>query len=255
MMDDRGLAAMHDTPAQSVPDPSSDAADPIVITIDGPAGTGKSTVAHGLARRLHLEYLDTGAMYRAATLAVLEAAVDPHDDTAVAEVVGAARIDFDWTVDPPRVLVRGRDVSDHIRSESVTRHVSTIAAHPGVRRRLVEAQRRIAAAHPRLVSEGRDQGSVVFPDAPLRFFLEADARVRARRRVEQLRAAGIDADPDMVEAELRRRDDLDAGRAVDPLVRPDGAVTVDTTDLTVDDVIDRLEQEVRERLPSRAFTT
>ncbi|MHC4948396.1 MAG: (d)CMP kinase [Planctomycetota bacterium] len=217
----------------------------LIITIDGPAGTGKSTVAHGLARRLGLEFLDTGAMYRAAALVAIEAGLDPQDGAGLAAAVAAADMHFDWTADPPRLLLGDRDVSDRIRSLDVSGVVSRVAARPELRRVLVARQRRIAERHPRLVSEGRDQGSVVFPDASVRFFLDADVGVRAERRVAQLAAAGRPADPERVMSDIRRRDELDASRPDGPLVRPRGATVVDTGRRTADEVVDVLEALVR----------
>ena len=162
----------------------------IIITIDGAAGTGKSTAAHHLAQRLGLDFLDTGAMYRGVTLLAIDRNIDPNDGPAIAEALGSVDLHFDWTTDPPALMIDERDVSHDIRAMEVSRHVSIVAAHPEVRTALVTQQRSISQRHPRLVTEGRDQGSVVFPDAPLRFFLQADVAVRAERRLDQLRAAG-----------------------------------------------------------------
>ncbi len=227
----------------------------MIITIDGPAGTGKSTVAHRLAHRLGLDFLDTGAMYRASALVVLENGVDAADGAAVAAAVAAAKLHIDFGRDPPRIMLGRRDVSRRIRDLDVGRIVSVVAAHGALRRVLVEQQRRIATDHPRLVSEGRDQGSVVFPDATLRFYLDAPVEVRARRRLEQLRAAGVEADLDRLLEEIRLRDRLDSTRAEGPLVRPDGAVELDTGDLTADEVVDRLEVLARRSIPQLEFAS
>src|SRR5687768_15643355 len=159
---------------------------PVIITIDGPAGTGKSTVAHMLAKRLGLQFLDTGAMYRAAALIALEYGIIPSQGVDVASAVEEADMQFDWKADPPRLMLRDRDISQRIRDMDVSSIVSTVAAQRPLRSVLVQQQRLIARNHPRLVSEGRDQGSVVFPNAELRFYLHADVAVRANRRVAQL---------------------------------------------------------------------
>ncbi len=215
--------------------------DGVVITIDGPAGTGKSSVASALATRLGLDMLDTGAMYRALTLHALNAGADAADAHAVERVTADAVVEFDFSVNPPRVLLDGVDVSQAIRSTLVTERVSLVAAHPMVRERLVLAQRRIAREHPWLVTEGRDQGSVVFPHAPVRLYLDARPEVRARRRAEQLTASGISTDESAILQAIVKRDALDSGRATGPLCCPLGAKVVDTSDLSQEAVVDRLE--------------
>jgi len=225
----------------------------VIITIDGPAGTGKSTVAHELAGRLGLDFLDTGAMYRASALVAIEQDIDPHDGPALAAAIAEQRLRFDWTADPPRLHLGDRDVAGRIRDLDVSAIVSIVAALPELRRALVAQQRSIARAHPRLVTEGRDQGSVVFPDAAVRFYLDADVEVRARRRSEQLRAGGTDVDEATIADDLRRRDRLDATRTDGPLIRPGGAVTIDTGERSVAGVVDEMERVVRERLPEADF--
>jgi cytidylate kinase len=223
---------------------------PVLVTIDGPAGTGKSSVAHQLAARLGLDFLDTGAMYRAAALLAHRAGVDPEDGPAVAAVLERTTMRFDWTASPPQLQLDGAPVDRAIRSLEVSEIVSTVAAHPQVRAVLVEQQRRIAREHPRLVTEGRDQGSVVFPDASIRFFLDADVRVRAWRRAQQLIASGAEIDEEAVVRDIERRDRLDAGRRTAPLICPEGAVVIDTTEMTLEQVVVRLEELVREHLPN-----
>ena len=224
-----------------------------IITIDGPAGTGKSSVASQLAGRLGLEFLDTGAMYRAATVVAIESEVDLKDGPALASAVRAAQMHFDWATDPPRIMLGDRDVSERIRDLDVSERVSVVAAQPELRAVLIERQRAIGAAHPRLVTEGRDQGSAVFPNAPLRFFLHADEAIRAERRVRQLRDAGKTVDIEVIRADIQRRDRLDAGRRDSPLVRPDGAIDLDTTRLTLAEVVDEMERVARRRLPDAGF--
>ncbi len=225
---------------------------PLIITIDGPAGTGKSTVAHRLAQRLGLEFLDTGAMYRAAARLALDDDIDPADGATLAAAIRAARLHFDWTADPPRVMLGTRDATDAIRALDVSSIVSIVAAQPEVRAVMVDLQRDIAARHPRLVTEGRDQGSVVFPDAAVRFYLHADAAVRAERRIAQLADAGEDVDRARIRRDIEQRDRLDSTRDDGPLVRPEGAVDIDTGVLTLDEVVDALEQAVRAAVESDA---
>lgn len=226
---------------------------PVIITIDGPAGTGKSTVAHLLAKRLGLEFLDTGAMYRAAALIAIERGIDPCDGPELARAVAAADLHFDWKTDPPCIMLDQRDVGGRIRDMDVSGIVSLVAAQGELRQVLVRQQQRIARRHPRLVSEGRDQGSVVFPDADVRFFLQADVKVRATRRVAQMAAAGKSVDPERIERDIAERDRIDATRADSPLVRPDGAVDVDTGHKTAQEVVDEMETVVRRRLPDAEF--
>jgi cytidylate kinase len=204
----------------------------MIVTIDGPGGTGKSTVSKVVAHRAGLPHLDTGAFYRAATLAVLEAGVDPGDESAVFDVVDDLRMGQE----EGHMFLAGRDVSTEIRTEAVTGAVSAVSAHPSVRARLVEKQRAWAEAHGgRGVVEGRDIGSVVFPDAQVKVYLDASAKVRAERRARET------GEPvDEVLADLNRRDRLDSTRDASPLKVPDGAVVVDTSDLSFEQVVDRL---------------
>jgi cytidylate kinase len=219
-----------------------------VVALDGPSGTGKSTVARMLARRLGARYLDTGAMYRAATLAVLSHDVDPTDQDRVVATVRSARIDL--STDPERAGVEldGRSVSAEIRSAAVTAAVSAVSAVPEVRAVLVEQQRRLIGGDP-IVVEGRDIGSVVVPDAQAKVYLTASAEARAARRATEL---GPDVDVAAVAADLQRRDQLDSTRAVSPLARAADAVDVDTTDLSIDEVVDRLVDIVLNRAASRS---
>jgi cytidylate kinase len=201
-----------------------------VIAIDGPAGSGKSTVARRLAERLELDYLDTGAMYRAVTFAALRRGIDPSDADDVAKLV----LDLEINVVDQSVEVDGVDASIEIRGPEVTRAVSEVAANPAVRAELRRRQREWAADHDGGVIEGRDIGSVVFPEAELKVYLTAQPEVRASRRAGEVR----DLDYEVVAADLARRDALDQGREHSPLTRADEAVTVDTTDRTVDQIVD-----------------
>lgn len=223
----------------------------LIVTIDGPAGTGKSTVARQVAARLGLDVLDTGAMYRAVTLACVRDAVDVADEAAVLAAFDRHSIDVDTTSSPLRTLLDGDDPGEALRSREVEAVVSIIAAHPRVRGRLVELQRAVARRHPRLVTEGRDQGSVVFPRADARFFLVASARVRAARRVAQIRASGEEVDDEAVLEGIESRDRIDGSRRDGPLVRPDGAIVVDTDGLSLDEVVLEVVARVREQRERR----
>src|SRR4051812_16266598 len=183
-----------------------------VVAVDGPSGSGKSTVARGVAARLGLEVLDTGAMYRAVTLAALERGIDLHDPTACADVARAARIVVDGAA-----YLDGRDVSTDIRGAEVTRAVSTVSAHPGVRTVLVARQREWVETHGGGVVEGRDIGTVVFPDAPVKVFLTAPDDIRAARRALDEADAARQMTVEEVAADLARRDALDSNRASSPL--------------------------------------
>ena len=206
-----------------------------VVALDGPSGTGKSTVARLLARRLRAQYLDTGAMYRAATVAVLWAGVEPTDAVAVSAVVAASRIDVGTDPWHRSTRLNGKDVEREIRTAATTAAVSAVSAVQAVRTQLVAQQRLIIGRAP-TVAEGRDIGSVVWPDAELKVYLTAREDVRARRRAGELG----EHDLARIAQSLRRRDAFDSSRAASPLRRPDGATEVDTSDLTIDEVVDLL---------------
>lgn len=204
---------------------------PVIVAIDGPAGAGKSTVGRAVAARLGLDYLDTGAMYRAVTFAALRRGIDPGDQDDVAVLSS----DVEMTLDGLSVTVDGVDATVEIRGREVTAAVSAVAANPRVRSELVRRQRSWVAAHGGGVVEGRDIGSVVFPDATLKVFVTASPHVRAQRRV-----AEIGGDVAEVEASIIERDRKDSTRADSPLTETSDAVLVDTTDLSIDEVVERV---------------
>jgi cytidylate kinase len=203
-----------------------------VIAIDGPAGSGKSTVARRLAERLGLQYLDTGAMYRAVTFAALRRGIDPADAEPVEKL--ARSVEMEVTLD--RVTVDGVDATIEIRGPEVSRAVSLVAANPGVRTELVRRQREWTTERGGGVLEGRDIGTVVFPDAQLKVYLNARPDVRAERRAAEV--TGLDYET--VAADMARRDALDQGRDTDPLRRAEGALEIDTTDMTIEQIVDDL---------------
>jgi cytidylate kinase len=203
----------------------------VVIAIDGPAGAGKSTVGRAVAHRLGLDYLDTGAMYRAVTYAAMTRGIPVHDTEAVAEIARDVILD----VDEDGVRVDGADATAAIRSRDVTHAVSVVAANSGVRAELVERQRAWVRARGGGVVEGRDIASVVFPDARLKLYVTASPRVRAERRVGE-----IGGDLSEVESAIVERDRLDSTRDDSPLREADGAIVVDTSDMSIDEVVDRI---------------
>jgi cytidylate kinase len=209
-----------------------------VIAIDGPAGSGKSTVARAVAERLGLPYLDTGAMYRAVAFAVLRAGGDPADEEFAANTARSMELD----VGLDQVLVNGTDATVEIRGPEVTRSVSLVAANPEVRVELVSRQREWTARRGGGVLEGRDIGTVVFPDAELKVYLTANAEERARRRAKEV----TDLDYETVAADLARRDTLDSTRDADPLAEAADAVLVDTTGLTIDEVVTEITRLLEE---------
>ena len=226
---------------------------PLIVTLDGPAGSGKSTVARRLASQLELEFLDTGAMYRGIAALAIARGLDPDaEPELLAELVRHCEIRFDWTTDPPRLQVRGADVTDRLRDDDVTSLVSAVARLPAIREVLVREQQRMGREHPRLVTEGRDQGSVVFPDAAVKFFLEASPQVRAQRRADQMRAAGRRADVEKIREQIQARDEADSKRAIAPLVCAADAERIDTSEMDLEQVIALLETKVRARVSASA---
>ena len=217
-----------------------------VVAIDGPVGSGKSTVARRVAERLGFLFLDTGAMYRAVGLLATEAGVALDDEAAVVPIAAAARLRFD---EDGRLFAGDRDVSSLIRSLDMGAAASVVSALPGVRRLLVERQRELGAGAD-IVMEGRDIGTNVFPGAEVKVFLTARPEVRAARRTSELQAKGEDVDVDQVLAALVERDRRDSEREVAPLRQADDAVAVDTSGLSLDEVVDAVVAVVGERVPS-----
>ena len=217
---------------------------PFVVAVDGPSGSGKSSTARGVAQRLGLAYLDTGAMYRALTWAMLERGVDLSDAEAIAKAAGDVVLRSGTDPQGPTIEADGVDVSGPIRGSDVTSNVSIVAAVPAVRAILVQAQRSaINEAATGIVVEGRDIGTAVAPEAPVKVYLVADAAARARRRASEL---GHD-DHDATQEALARRDHLDSSRTASPLAMADDAILIDGTDLTLDEVIDTVVALVEER--------
>jgi len=216
----------------------------MIVTIDGPAGSGKSTVARALARALGIAYLDTGATYRAVTLAGMRRGTDLENAYALARVAREMALDLRCTDHGTVVLLDGEDVSREIRSEDVSANSYYAARSRVVREVLVERQRRLGEALGSFVSEGRDQGSVVFPDADLKFYLDARSEIRARRRYEQMLADHHPAEYKRVLQGILQRDARDRGRQYAPLIRPEGALVVDTSDRTVEQVVAELRRHV-----------
>jgi CMP/dCMP kinase len=214
----------------------------MIITIDGPAGAGKSSAAKLLAQRLGFDFLDTGAMYRAVTLAALRGHLDLNDQDALARLLDTLQLDLP----AGQVMLNGEDITDLIRTPEITAASAPIASGPVVRRRLVEWQRRIAQGR-NIVCEGRDQGTVVFPQAECKFFLVAEPAERARRRQRELAARGETATLAEVLAAQQARDARDAARDIAPMVPAADALVLDNTPWTLTEVVARMEQEVRQR--------
>ncbi|MEE9166908.1 MAG: (d)CMP kinase [Candidatus Neomarinimicrobiota bacterium] len=222
----------------------------MIIAIDGPAASGKSTTARGVAIRLGFVYLDTGAMYRAVTLAVLKSDIALHKKEALEELLATLELNFQTENGKTRILLHSQDVTDSIRSLEVTRNVSAVSAMPMVRGKMVAIQRDLAGKNDSVV-EGRDIGTVVFPDADFKFFLTADYRTRALRRLKDLAELGIEQSIDEVIEELKRRDEKDSSRSHSPLKKAEDAVEVDTTALTIPEQIDFIVTYVGRKLGER----
>ena len=215
----------------------------MIVTIDGPAGAGKSTAARGLAQRLGFDYIDTGAMYRAVAHSCLASDIDTTDRASVTERAAELRIGFDGQ----DVLLDGINISAAVRSPSISEAASRVAQHPGVRAEMVRQQQAMVRERD-MVTEGRDQGTEVFPDAECKFFLEASAEVRAVRRQEELLARGVEVPLEETLEQIRQRDHRDRTREISPLRPADDAIVIDSSELTADGVLDRFEAHVRQCL-------
>lgn len=217
----------------------------MIITIDGYAGSGKSTAARRLAETLGFDLLNTGAMYRAVGLLLIRHGIDidaqPRDVAAITRVVN--HLNFEMPAD--RVRVNGEDVTDAIRTEEIGRAASRVGTFPEVRARLKAEQRRLADDR-NIVCEGRDQGTAVFPDAPVKFFLRASVEVRAARRLQELRDRNLPADADDIRRQIEARDRQDETRAIDPLRKADDAIEIDTSHMTADQVLQAMVEVVRQ---------
>ncbi len=225
----------------------------LVITVDGPAAAGKSTVARALARRLGFRYLDTGAFYRAVTWKALEAGVDMTDARQLTAVAQRARIELKPDSQGLRVLCDGCDVTREIRTPEVTQNIYHVADEPPVRKVLIEQQRQFSRCHD-LVAEGRDQGTEVFPDAEVKFYLDALAQERARRRLGDLAESGKDVSLEEVAREIEERDARDRSRRMGALRKACGAVVLDSTEMTAEEVVEQMVREIESRgvLPCRS---
>ena len=218
-----------------------------IITIDGPAGVGKSTVARMLAKELSAVFLDTGASYRAVTFAAMNAGVDLTDVQAVLGVMDRTTFDFRHEGDVLKVTIDGKDATLAIREPQITENVKHIAGQPRLRLRLVELQKKFAAQFEKVVTEGRDQGTVVFPEAQFKFFLVADPKERTRRRHEELKAAGKEMDFDALHEQITQRDASDQNRTVSPLKPAEDAIHIDTTNIDAVGVVSRMLDVIKQR--------
>ncbi len=216
----------------------------LIITIDGPAAAGKSTVARALARRLGFDYLDTGAMYRAAAWKAMAERVDTSDPAGLARVAAEAKIEFVHDGDTQRVLCDGRDVTEQIRTPEVTANVRHVADHPAARAALIQQQRKFARGR-NLVAEGRNQGTDVFPDADVKFYLEASLEARAARRLEDLEALGAAETMEEVRRQIACRDNADRSRPVGFLRQSDDMILIDSTNLSAEEVVLQMAAHVQ----------
>ena len=219
----------------------------MVITIDGPAASGKSTAARMLARKLGASFLDTGAMYRAVTLAAMQAEVDMSDQDKLLGVMETSEFQFSLRNGKMVVCINGIDVTEQIRQPQITANARYIASSPKAREKLVQMQRRFAAGREKIVTEGRDQGTVAFSDADIKFYLIADSIERARRRQAELRAKGSDESLEQIQKAIEERDKSDENRTAGPLRPAKDAIVVDTTDLSIEEVVEKLLSCVKEK--------
>jgi len=223
----------------------------LIITIDGPAASGKSTAARLLARKLGASFLDTGAMYRAVTLAAMRAGVDLNDEQKLLDITQTCEFQFSVKAGKTTVHIDNTDVTEQIRSPEVTANARYIAAAPRVREKLVQMQRQFASDRQKIVTEGRDQGTVAFDDADIKFYLMADSAERARRRQAELLAKGISENLEQIQKAIEQRDKSDESRAVGPLKPAEDAIIVDTTNMSIEQVVEKLACHVKEKCSKR----
>jgi len=219
----------------------------LIITIDGPAASGKSTAARLLARKLGASFLDTGAMYRAVTLAAMRAGVDLNNEQKLLDITQTCEFQFSVKAGEMTVRIDNTDVTEQIRSPEVTANARYIADAPRVRERLVQMQRRFAADRHKIVTEGRDQGTVAFGDADIKFYLTADLAERARRRQAELQDKGGAGSLEQIQKAIEERDKSDKSRTVGPLKPAEDAIVVDTTNLSIEQVVEKLAGYVKEK--------
>ncbi|HCO95794.1 MAG TPA: (d)CMP kinase [Phycisphaerales bacterium] len=219
----------------------------LIITIDGPAASGKSTAARLLAKKLGASFLDTGAMYRAVTLAAMRAGVDLSDEQKLLDITRTCEFQFSVKAGKMTVCIDGADVTEQIRSPEVTANARYIAAAPGVREKLVQMQRQFATGQKKIVTEGRDQGTVAFGDADIKFYLTADSAERARRRQAELRDKGAGESLEQIQRAIEQRDKSDERRAAGPLKPAEDAIVVDTTNMSIEQVVEKLAGYIKEK--------
>ncbi len=225
--------------------------DRLIITIDGPAGSGKSTAARLLAQKLDAAFIDTGAMYRAVTLAAMKAKTDLKNEKKLLSVLDNNDFKFETKQNEMSATINGEIVTEQLRNPEVTANAKYIASSAKVRQRLVQMQRDFAARCQKVVTEGRDQGTVAFPDADIKFFLIADPAKRAERRQAELSAKGINESVESIQNALDRRDKSDRSRTVGPLKPADDAVIIDTTNLSIEKMVDRLLEIVKTKCSNK----
>jgi len=217
----------------------------MIIAIDGPAGAGKSTVAKRIAKRLKILYIDTGAMYRAVTLKVIDNKVDINDEEKIVNIVKNSRIELKNTPSGLKIYLDGKDVTKKIREPRVTKFVSEVSQIVPLRKMMVRLQRKIAKTHRGAILDGRDIGTVVFPDADYKFYLDADLEERIKRRYKELKESGEDVSLEEVRKNILKRDRIDSTRSYAPLKKAEDAIYIDTTNMNIEEVVKRILREIK----------